>query len=427
MAGAFVLVFLLSLLALVVGLIKPGLVVRWGVQRTRKRSSLTYGALTLASLIAFAITVPDSPPPTAASVPGAKNPATTSQGTAGGATSQTADSKSPSTASAHGTSPSMAVSTDTYVTSKANTSTATTKVAADSVSSPAVVKTSTTGAPKNLIPVIVSKITDGDTIHVRLPTGQYDTIRMLLIDTPEDVDPVKPVGPYGLQAAAYAKRVLPVGKHIYIQEGEPGYTTDKYGRLLAYVFITPHDMYNEDVVRLGLARVAYIYPPNTQYLSTLEADQTYAKDHHLDIWSIPGYVTSSGYSLSVACPWAAKYGYSTRGCPTTPSSGSGSGTGGSSGGSTSSGRAISIVSSTLNVTPGDYASVTIHTTPGATGSIEVDYKSGPSHASGLGTETAGMNGDITWTWDVGTHTTAGIWPVYITVAGHTLKTYVHVQ
>ncbi|GEO26065.1 hypothetical protein AAC03nite_18500 [Alicyclobacillus acidoterrestris] len=157
--------------------------------------------------------------------------------------------------------------------------------------------------PQNLVPVVVTKVTDGDTIHVRMPDGEDKTIRMLLIDTPEDVKPNTPVEPFALDAAAFARQALPVGKQIYIEEGKPGHTTDKYGRLLAYVYITKTDMYNEDVVRKGLARVAYVYPPNTDHLAELEADQSYAKAHHLGIWTIPGYVTSKGYDLQAAKKW----------------------------------------------------------------------------------------------------------------------------
>ncbi|GMA48973.1 hypothetical protein GCM10025857_03300 [Alicyclobacillus contaminans] len=258
---------------------------------------------------------------------------------------------------------------------------------------------------------------------------------MLLIDTPEDVDPVKPVEPYGPTAAAYARSVLPVGKHIYIQEGHPGYTRDKYGRLLAYVYITPHDMYNMDVVKKGYARVAYIYPPNTDYLSQLEAAQSYAKSHHLGIWSLSGYVTSDGYNLSVACTWDADHGYSTSECTgqapslssesTNHSSGSSSSTTHSSTKTTSS--LPSIVSSNLDVYPGDYASVTVKAAPGAYGTIEVDYESGPSHAQGLVPMYADASGEITWTWKVGTRTHAGDWPIIITIGGQTIKLTLHVH
>jgi micrococcal nuclease len=273
-----------------------------------------------------------------------------------------------------------------------------------------------TAAAPNLIPVVVSKETDGDTIHVTLSNGQDKTIRMLLIDTPEDVKPNTPVEPFSLQAAAFAKEELPVGKHIYIEEGKPGYTTDKYGRLLAYVYVSKTDMYNEDVVKKGLARVGYIYPPNTQHLTALEADQTYAKSHHLGIWTIPGYVTANGYNM------AAVHNASTT-SPTTKSI-----TTQSSHTSTSSkamtkpaSSGLSLISFTQHVSPGDEATITVHGVPGTTATIEVDYKSGPSKAKGLIPEPVGSNGDVTWIWKVGTRTTPGQWPVTITDAGHTLN------
>lgn len=265
-----------------------------------------------------------------------------------------------------------------------------------------------------LIPVTVAKEVDGDTIHVTMPSGKNEDVRMLLIDTPEDVDPYKPVEPFGPKAAAYAKKMLPIGKHIYLQEGKPGYKRGKYGRLLAFVYRTPNDMYNKDAVKKGLARVAYVYPPNTQHLSALKKSQQYAKSHTLGIWGIPGYVTPDGYNLSIACDWARKHGYPDSGC-------------GSSGGSGGPTANLHILSSHLNVRPGGEASVTIKTKPGATGRIEVDYKSGPSQAHGLENKTADHSGQITWQWEVGTHTTPGNWPVHISAGGSTVTTTLKVQ
>lgn len=262
-------------------------------------------------------------------------------------------------------------------------------------------------AKTSLVPAVVSKNTDGDTIHVKLH-GKDETIRMLLIDTPEDVDPKAPVEPYGYTAASYAKKMLPVGKHIYLQIGKKGYTRDKYGRLLAYVYRTPKDMYNLDVVKKGYARVAYIYPPNTDHLSALKSAQSYAKSRKLGIWSIKNYATSSGYSKSISCSYAAKHHYSTRTCSSKSKS--------SSSHKTSSSH-TSVSGSNLNVYHGQYASVTIKTKSGARGTIEVIYNSGPSTAAGLYPKTANGSGYISWSWKVGTRTHPGTYPVYITVNG----------
>ncbi|HSU80578.1 MAG TPA: thermonuclease family protein [Candidatus Angelobacter sp.] len=271
----------------------------------------------------------------------------------------------------------------------------------------------TKGTTDRLIPVVVAKNVDGDTIHVRRANGKEEDVRLLLIDTPEDVSPSKPVEPFGYTAADYAKKVVPVGKHVYIEEGVSGYTRDKYGRLLAYLYITPKDMYNLDVVKKGYARVAYIYPPNTRHLSDLQAAQSYAKAHHEGIWSIENYVTSSGYNLTIACSYAKSHGYNTHGCSTSSSSVTHA--------TQSSGATQgSVTGNHLTVRDGGEASVTVKTKPNASGSIEVDYKSGPSKAKGLGIKKANSQGVITWSWKVGSSTTPGTYNVIIRLGGQTI-------
>lgn len=316
-----------------------------------------------------------------------------------------------------------------------NSSASTSSSSSSKTTIPSVKNSSGANTKNNLIAVVVSKNVDGDTIHVTMPNGKDEDIRMLLIDTPEDVSPTKPVEPFGIAATNYAKQVLPVGKHIYIEEGASGYKRDKYGRLLAYVYLTPTDMYNVDVVKKGLARVAYIYPPNTKYLSELKAAQSEAKAQQLGIWSLPNYVTPNGYSLQVACPYAQSKGYSTKGCPastltlpSTSSSNSSSPTGGSVGSNgipSSAGTAVT--NDQLNVRDGGEASITVHTPSSALATIEVDYKSGPSHAKGLQPERANSSGQITWSWKVGTNTTPGNYPVIIMVGSQTITKYLQVS
>ena len=167
--------------------------------------------------------------------------------------------------------------------------------------------TGTASPTGKLIPAVVTRNVDGDTVHVRVARHD-EKVRMLLIDTPEDVAPDKPVEPFGREAAAFAAKTLPAGRKIYLEEGHRGHRRGKYGRLLAYIWTTRTAMYNEAVVRRGLARVAYVFPPNIDHLAALEADQAYAKDRHLGIWSIPGYATSHGFNLRIACRWARRRG-----------------------------------------------------------------------------------------------------------------------
>ncbi|WP_240338519.1 thermonuclease family protein [Peribacillus alkalitolerans] len=154
-------------------------------------------------------------------------------------------------------------------------------------------------AGKTLSAKIV-KVIDGDTIQVELTNGNIESIRLLLIDTPETVHPSKPQQPFGKEASTYMKNTLPPGSTVIIEMGIS--ERDKYGRLLAYVY-NEDEMINAVLLQKGLARVAYIYPPNTKYIDELYEIQSAAQKKSLGIWSIENYVTESGYNSSNNVPF----------------------------------------------------------------------------------------------------------------------------
>jgi len=75
---------------------------------------------------------------------------------------------------------------------------------------------------------------------------------------------------------------------------------------------------------------------------------------------------------------------------------------------------LDIVSVTSPISPGAYATLNASAPPGAQCSIVVYYKSGPSTAQGLYNKQADVNGDVSWTWKVGTRTTPGSWRIVVT-------------
>ena len=75
---------------------------------------------------------------------------------------------------------------------------------------------------------------------------------------------------------------------------------------------------------------------------------------------------------------------------------------------------LEIVSVTSPVSPGAYATLRARAPPGAQCTITVYYKSGPSTAQGLYSKQADTNGDVSWTWKVGTRTTPGSWRIVVT-------------
>lgn len=141
------------------------------------------------------------------------------------------------------------------------------------------------------IPAVIEKVVDGDTLKVNV-NGKSETVRLLLVDTPESVHPSKPVQPYAVEASNFVKEQLPEGKKVELEldAGE----RDKYRRLLAYVWIG-ETMLNEHLLEKGYARVAYVFEPNTKYVDRFREIQKKAQKQELNIWSIENYATDKGF------------------------------------------------------------------------------------------------------------------------------------
>lgn len=110
---------------------------------------------------------------------------------------------------------------------------------------------------------VIVRAVDGDTVIVRGPGGRIEDVRLLGIDTPETVDPRRPVGCYGPEASAYTKH-LATGRRVTLRYDRELH--DRYGRFLAYVWLAgPHPVFlNARLVELGYART-YPFPPNTAH------------------------------------------------------------------------------------------------------------------------------------------------------------------
>ena len=142
------------------------------------------------------------------------------------------------------------------------------------------------------IPVDLVKTIDGDTIKV-IYNGKEQNLRYLLIDTPELNHKQQGKQPFAEEATKRNDELLKSGKlEIEFDIGE---REDKYGRLLAYVYIDGKSV-QQKLVEEGLARVAYIYPPNTKHLDPFKEAEKNAQQAGIGIWSIEDYVTNRGFS-----------------------------------------------------------------------------------------------------------------------------------
>lgn len=102
----------------------------------------------------------------------------------------------------------------------------------------------------------VTHVSDGDTIKAQCGTAAAITVRIIGIDTPETVDPRKPVQCYGPEASTRAHQLLD-GKSVRLYVDPTQDRLDRYGRTLAYVSIRGRD-YGERMLRDGYAR-EYLY------------------------------------------------------------------------------------------------------------------------------------------------------------------------
>src|SRR5258706_2201791 len=98
---------------------------------------------------------------------------------------------------------------------------------------------------------LVTRTTDGDTIVI-LKDGKEQKARLLGVDTPETVDPRKPVQCFGKEASAKTKEALS-GKSVSIEKDITQGEYDKYGRLLIYVYLENGELFNKTLISEGYA------------------------------------------------------------------------------------------------------------------------------------------------------------------------------
>jgi micrococcal nuclease len=142
------------------------------------------------------------------------------------------------------------------------------------------------------VPATLVDIIDGDTIKVMV-TGKIETVRYLLIDTPESKSPKTCVQPYAKEAFLRNSELVKSGKLTL--EFEQDNTRDSYGRLLAYVYVDGESI-QETLLKEGYARVSYIMNPPYKYLETYREVENLAKREKINIWSIWGFVTKWGFN-----------------------------------------------------------------------------------------------------------------------------------
>ena len=124
----------------------------------------------------------------------------------------------------------------------------------------------------------VTRVVDGDTIHVKLG-DRVEKVRYIGVNTPELHHPTKREEPGGREAAEMNRRLVS-GKRIRLELDVQ--TRDRHGRLLAYVWVGDV-MVNAELVRLGYAQVMTI-PPNVRHQELFTKLQRDAREAGRGLW-----------------------------------------------------------------------------------------------------------------------------------------------
>ncbi|MCX7623289.1 MAG: thermonuclease family protein [Thermomicrobium sp.] len=129
----------------------------------------------------------------------------------------------------------------------------------------------------------VRTVIDGDTLTVLNARGEF-VVRLIGIDAPERGDERRPPECYHEEATRILADLAPPGSVVFLERDVS--ETDRYGRLLRYVWVERAGRWilvNEELVRRGAA-VAREYPPDTRYAGRLAAAERVARSVGEGLW-----------------------------------------------------------------------------------------------------------------------------------------------
>jgi micrococcal nuclease len=123
--------------------------------------------------------------------------------------------------------------------------------------------------------VRVKRVVDGDTL---LLTNR-ERVRLIGVDTPETKHPQKPVQRFGKEAYWFTKRMVE-GEEVCLEFDWQ--KRDKYGRLLAYVFLTDGTFLNAEIIKQGYGFAYTRFP--FKYLAEFRQYEREARENRKGLW-----------------------------------------------------------------------------------------------------------------------------------------------
>lgn len=128
----------------------------------------------------------------------------------------------------------------------------------------------------------VVHVVDGDTLDIERG-GSKERLRLIGINSPESVDPRRPVECFGKEASKHANELLS-GQYVMLETDPTQGVLDKYGRTLAYVLLLGGENFNELMIRDGYA-YEYTYDKPYKYQNIFKDAERDAQTHERGLWA----------------------------------------------------------------------------------------------------------------------------------------------
>jgi len=127
--------------------------------------------------------------------------------------------------------------------------------------------------------VRVKRVIDGDTILL----ANGERVRLIGVNTPETKHPQKPVERFGKEASLFTKRMVE-GKEVRLEFDWQ--KRDKFGRLLAYVYLMDGTFLNAEIIKQGYGFAYTKYP--FKYLEEFRQYEREARESKRGLWKPTG-------------------------------------------------------------------------------------------------------------------------------------------
>jgi micrococcal nuclease len=125
-----------------------------------------------------------------------------------------------------------------------------------------------------------TRVVDGDTVVI----NGGEKVRLIGLNTPETVDPKRPVECFGPEASSEAKKIL-TGQTVRLETDPSQDARDKYGRLLAYVFLEDGTNFDEFMIENGYG-YEYTYRTAYKYQKEFKAAEKEAQANGRGLWAV---------------------------------------------------------------------------------------------------------------------------------------------